>query len=183
MEFFRTISPNAGSVSTVADITRDGEITGRDFIRHPHLESSMDERNWEDPKSFAPERYRSVPLAHEIDEEYCRGAGLARCPFEPATWAVEDGRPVVLPSNGFGTVYGERAGTPFGLVEHAGHAPFGFGYRRCAGEWLTMEIFKDVLRKVHGDGIRFRSLGLESPERLPVAPAVTIEDGIGFEVG
>ena len=37
-------------------------------------------------------------------------------------------------------------------------APFGFGYRRCPGEQMTIDVFADFLRKVSRDKIVFHNL-------------------------
>jgi hypothetical protein len=55
-------------------------------------------------------------------------------------------------------------GKPLPVCDYAGFAPFGFGYRRCPGEQLTM--FEDFLRKVWRDKIAFRSLNLANPRRV-----------------
>jgi hypothetical protein len=41
---------------------------------------------------------------------------------------------VVLHNSGYGTVYGVVDGKLAPVCDHAGFAPFGFGYRRCPGE-------------------------------------------------
>jgi cytochrome P450 len=178
MELFRTISPNEGSLSTV-EHTQEG-VTGTSFVLHPHPETSEDERHWQNPQAFDPDRYRTTPTAADIGEERCAAIGFARCPFEAASFSVEDGREAELPNNGFGTVFATVDGEEQPLVDHAGYAPFGFGYRRCAGEWLTVDVIKDVLRKVWDDGIVFERLDLDEPQPLPVGPVVVIEDDIAF---
>jgi cytochrome P450 len=178
MELFRTISPNSGSLSTLAS-TQDG-VTGTSFVIHPHPETSRDERHWLEPDTFDPERYRGAPTAARIDEEHCEAIGFARCPFSGAGMRVEDGRDVELPSNGFGTVHARIDGEAAALVDDAGYAPFGFGYRRCAGEWLTVDFVKEVLRHAWTEDIRFERLEVAEPERLPVGPVVTIEDDVAF---
>jgi cytochrome P450 len=179
MELFRTISPNAGSVSAVGTPPEDG--VGTDFVLHSHPQASTDPRNWPDAREFNPNRFRDVPTAAEIDEAHCEAIGLTRCPFSAASMDVTDGRRVELPSSGFGTVHAIVDGRPAPLVDATGYAPFGFGYRRCAGEWLTVEVFKDVLRKVWADELRFVQLDIAEPARLPVGPVVVIRDDIGFE--
>ena len=49
------------------------------------------------------------------------------------------------------------------VCDYAGFAPFGFGYRRCPGEQLTIQVFADFLRKVWRDKIVFRKLNLARP--------------------
>jgi len=44
----------------------------------------------------------------------------------------------------FAAVYNEIGGTPHPVVDTDGYAPFGFGYRRCAGQHLTVEFTKVV---------------------------------------
>jgi cytochrome P450 len=77
-------------------------------------------------------------------------------------------------------VYGIVDGRHYAVVDHAGYAPFGFGYRRCAGEHLSVDVFKDVLRRVWRDNIEFVQLSPDRPERLPVGPGMVITDDIGF---
>jgi cytochrome P450 len=181
MELFRTISPNEGSLSTIA-LSREG-VTGESFVIHPHPETSRDGRHWDNPDAFDPDRYRTAPRAADIDEQHCAALGFSQCPFHRAAMAVQDGRDAALPSNSFGTVHAVVDGVAQPLVDHAGYAPFGFGYRRCAGEWLTVDVFKDVLRKVWNDGITFERLELDDPEPLPVGPVVVIDDDMAFYRG
>ena len=42
------------------------------------------------------------------------------------------------------------------VCDYAGFAPFGFGYRRCPGEQLTIKVFEDFLRKVWKEQDRVR---------------------------
>jgi hypothetical protein len=67
-----------------------------------------------------------------------------------------------------------------GVCDYAGFAPFGFGYRRCPGEQLTIQVFEDFLRKAWRDKIVFRKLNLANIGRVPVGPNAVIEDGLGF---
>jgi hypothetical protein len=178
MELFRVISPNTGSLSTL--VTTQEGVTGMSFVIHPHPETSRAPRHWEAPDAFDPDRYREVLTAAEAGEEHCRAVGFARCPFAEAAASVADGRDLELPSSGFGTVHARLDGTPLPLVEEAGYAPFGFGYRRCAGEWLTVDFVKDVLRVAWAEDLAFVRLPVEDPEPLPVGPVAVIEDDLGF---
>lgn len=178
MELFRVISPNTGSLSTVA--TTQAGVTGTSFIIHPHPETSRAPRHWDAPDAFDPDRYRDAVTAAEAGEEHCRTVGLARCPFSTATATVADGRDLDLPSSGFGTVHARLDGEPFPLVDEAGYAPFGFGYRRCAGEWLTVDFVKDVLRVAWAENLAFVRLPVEDPQPLPVGPVAIIDDDLGF---
>ena len=54
------------------------------------------------------------------------------------------------------------------------------GHGRCAGEWLTVVLFKDVLRTVWRDEIAFERLDIDEPERIPVGPQAVIEDDVTF---
>ena len=91
-----------------------------------------------------------------------------------------DGRKAGLTNSGFGTVFGVADDKPLPVCDYAGFAPFGFGYRRCPGEQLTIEVFADFLRKVWRDKIAFRKLNLPNPGKVPVGPTAVIDDDIGF---
>jgi hypothetical protein len=73
---------------------------------------------------------------------------LARCPFSKEAFSVKDGRQADLTNSAFGAVYGVIDGEAYPVCDDAGYAPFGFGYRRCPGELLTVDFVKDLLRKV-----------------------------------
>jgi cytochrome P450 len=191
MELFRTISPNGGSISAIQDArtTAYGSSPHRRFglryeresyISTPHTSTSFDPTLWQDPRQFDPQRYLGVPTSAEITEDKCRQIGLARCPFEITSFEVKDGRKAALTNSGFGTVFGVAAGKPLPVCDYAGFAPFGFGYRRCPGEQLTIQVFEDFLRKVWRDKIAFRKLNLTNPGRVPIGPNAVIEDNIGF---
>jgi cytochrome P450 len=66
------------------------------------------------------------------------------------------------------------------VCDHAGFAPFGFGYRRCPGEQLTIQVFEDLLRKVWKERIAFAKLDIANPEPLPIGPTTVIGDNVGF---
>ena len=93
---------------------------------------------------------------------------------------VDDGRNAVMANSAFGTVFGVVDGKPLPVCDYAGFAPFGFGYRRCPGEQLTIQVFEDFLRKVWRDKIVFRKLNLANPGRVPIGPNAVIADDIGF---
>jgi hypothetical protein len=46
------------------------------------------------------------------------------------------------------SVFGVADGKPSTVCDHAGFCAFGFRYRRCAGEQLTINVFEDFLRTV-----------------------------------
>lgn len=191
MELFRVVSPNGGSISAVTD-ARTSAYGGSPFAqfglpyeRHayiatPHTATSFDTRLWKNPEQFDPERYKSVATSAEIDEAKCKQIGLPRCPFEITTLPVSDGRKAALTNSGFGTVFGVADGKPLPVCDYAGFAPFGFGYRRCPGEQLTIDVFADFLRKVSREKIVFRKLNLPNPGRAPIGPNAVIDDDIGF---
>lgn len=198
MELFRTISPNGGSISAIEDARQAANASdkygdgvspylrlGLPYERHsyvntPHTATSFDPRHWRDPQRFDPERYRGVPTSDQIDEARCRQIGFARCPFDLTTFDVSDGRNAGLRNSGFGTVFGIADGRPLPVCDYAGFAPFGFGYRRCPGEQLTIQVFEDFLRKVWRDKITFHKLNLPNPGRIPIGPNAVIDDDIGF---
>jgi cytochrome P450 len=178
MELFRTISPNGGSFSMV-EALRGFEPYSSSVIT-PHPATSQDPRHWRNPDEFDPNRYQTVPTTVDNDEAKSREAGLARCPFQPAPFAVSDGRKAELTNSAFGAVYGVVDDTAYPLVDTAGYAPFGFGYRRCAGEQMTTEFLKDFLRTVWREGFEFVPLDVKNPEKVPVSPRTVIDDSIAF---
>ena len=191
MELFRTISPNGGSISTIQDARTTAygasphqrfglPFERNSYISTPHTSTSFDRTHWKDPNQFDPKRYLNLPTSAEVDEDKCRQIGFARCPFEITTFEVKDGRKAGLSNSGFGTVFGVVDGQPLPVCDYAGFAPFGFGYRRCPGEQLTIQVFEDFLRKVWRDKIAFRTLNLPNPGRVPIGPNAVIEDNIGF---
>jgi len=179
MELFRTISPNSGSISALEEV-RAPPYPRHGYIITPHTATSFDPLHWKEPEKFDPSRYKGVPTSHDIDEAYTEQVGLARCPFERKRFEVKDGRKTTLNNSGFGTVYGIADGKPMPVCDYAGFAPFGFGYRRCPGEQLTIEVFEDFLRKVWKDKIEFVKLNIPNPEPLPIGPTTVIGDDVGF---
>lgn len=191
MELFRVISPNGGSISAIHDARTSAygaspqERFGLPLERHsyvstPHTSTSMDPVHWKDPNNFDPTRYLGVPTSAQITEDKCRQIGLARCPFDITNFEVKDGRKANITNSGFGTVFGVVDGKSLPVCDYAGFAPFGFGYRRCPGEQLTINVFEDFLRKVWRDKIVFRKLNLPNPGQVPIGPNAVIEDDLGF---
>ena len=150
------------------------------YIVTPHTETSFDPRHWSNPEQFDPDRYNHVPTSVQIDGAKCQQIGFARCPFDITTFNVADGRKAGLTNSGFGTVFGVADGKPLPVCDYAGFAPFGFGYRRCPGEQLTIQVFEDFLRKVWNDKIEFVNLHLPNPRKVPIGPNAVIVDDIGF---
>jgi hypothetical protein len=191
MELFRVISPNGGSISAIEDarVSAYGESPQRRFgvplerhsyISTPHTSTSLDPVHWKDPDAFDPSRYLAVPTSAQITEDKCRQIGLAQCPFDITGFDVKDGRKANIANSGFGTVFAVVNGKSLPVCDYAGFAPFGFGYRRCPGEQLTINVFEDFLRKVWRDKIVFRKLNLPNPGQVPVGPTAVIEDSFGF---
>jgi hypothetical protein len=184
MELFRTISPNNGSVSSLPAIAQFfGEgYTGFSTVITPHPDTSTALQHWDNPEDFDPDRYKTATTSEQNDETKCKEVGLAQCPFSKEPFAVKDGdRQAELTNSAFGAVYGVIAGEPHPVCDDAGYAPFGFGYRRCAGEFLTVEFVKDLLNKVWDEKIEFRTLTIADAKPCPVAPATVVKDNIGFQ--
>jgi hypothetical protein len=191
MELFRVISPNGGSISAIRDARTSAygaspqqrfglPMERHSYISTPHTSTSLDPVHWKDPRAFDPSRYLTVPTSAQITEDKCRQIGLARCPFEITSFDVKDGRKADITNSGFGTVFGVVNGKSLPVCDYAGFAPFGFGYRRCPGEQLTIQVFEDFLRKLWRDKIVFRKLDLANAGRVPVGPNAVIDDDLGF---
>lgn len=185
MELFRVISPNAGSFSLLS--AREHALgtgyTGFSGILTPHLETSKDPRHWSNPNDFDPDRYLTAPTSEQNDVARCKTIGLAGCPFEPHAFHVKDGRNVAISNSVFGAVHAMIDSKAHPVCDTAGYAPFGFGYRRCAGEFLTVNFIKDLLRKVWNEQITFKKLAIDKPSVVPVGPLTLVSDNICFQRG
>jgi hypothetical protein len=192
MELFRVISPNGGSISAIHDARTSAygaspqrkfgfPLEHHSYISTPHTSTSLDPVHWKNPDAFDPSRYLNVPTSAQITEEKCQQIGLARCPFDITNFEVKDGRKANITNSGFGTVFGVVDGKNLPVCDYAGFAPFGFGYRRCPGEQLTIQVFEDFLRKVWRDKIVFRRLNLANPGQVPIGPTAVIDDDLGFD--
>lgn len=170
MELFRTISPNGGSISALAE-NRPPAFERHGFIVSPHTTTSHDPVQWINPDEFDPSRYQKAPTSADIDEARIRQMGLAQCPFPPKSFDVTDGRKTSLHNSGFGTVFAVAGGRPLPVCDYAGFAPFGFGYRRCPGEQLTLMAFEDLIRKVAAERLEFVKIGAANPEQVPLGPS------------
>jgi len=179
MELFRVISPNSGSISSLQE-TRPPAFERSGYIVSPHTSTSLDPVHWKNPKEFDPSRYERVPTSAQVDEKHVERIGMARCPFEKTSFDVKDGRKVSMQNSAFGTVFGVADGKPLPVCDHAGFAPFGFGYRRCPGEQLTINAFEDFLRVVWKNKIEFVKLNIAQAEVLPIGPMTVIRDDVGF---
>ncbi len=182
MELFRTISPNGGSISALEE-TRPPRFERHGYIVSPHTSTSMDPVQWENPKAFDPTRYERAPTSKDVDEAHIEKMGLASCPFHPTSFAVKDGRKAEMRNSAFGTVFGVADGKAMPVCDYAGFAPFGFGYRRCPGEQLTIHAIEDFLRKVWKEKIEFVKLDIANPEPLPIGPTTVIGDNVAFVRG
>lgn len=179
MELFRVINPNPGSGSSLTNMRQSGN-SDLNNIMTLHGPASMDPRHWENPTEFDPERYRNAPVSSADGETRAKDAGLARCPFSKESFPVKDGRNVELTNSAFGAVYSEVEGVAHPVVDTAGYAPFGFGYRRCPGEQLTVEFIKELLRNVWRDKLSFVKLDIESPRQVPIGGGTVLDDNIAF---
>jgi cytochrome P450 len=183
MELFRTIAPNAGSVSTLHAMQQPFGTghPGFSTILTPHAQTGRDPLNWKNPNEFDPERYKQAPTSEQNDEAKAKQVGLAQSPFSKEELQVKDGRRASITNSVFGAVYGRVDDKAYPVCDTAGYAPFGFGYRRCAGEALTVGFLKDFLRKVWSKKIVFIKLDIDHPELVPVGPRTAVPDNIGFK--
>lgn len=180
MELFRTISPNTGSISTIKETgSVPSPIDRYAYVVNPHQSTSFQPRHWDDPTQFNPDRYLQAPTSQEMDATKSKRIGFAQCPFHETDFAVQDGRDAQISNSIFGTVYGSVDGNQQSVCDYAGYAPFGFGYRRCPGELLTVELFKDFLVKVWRDKIEFMEIEGDG-QPVPVGPATVVQDNIAF---
>ena len=182
MELFRTISPNGGSISALQEIEPPA-FERHGYIISPHTTTSLDPVHWKNPRRSIRRAIETAPTSQQIDEARMHQIGLARCPFDWTTFDVKDGRKAAMHNSAFGTVFGVADGKPLPVCDYAGFAPFGFGYRRCPGEQLTIMAFEDFLRKAWKDRIDFVKLEGATAEKLPIGPRAVIGDNLGFTRG
>ncbi|WP_019504684.1 hypothetical protein [Pleurocapsa sp. PCC 7319] len=182
MELMRVIAPNGGSYSTLQSQQRL-LTSGYNAISHPHPQVNRDEKHWSDPDAFNPDRYKQAATSHENDESKLAGLGLNKCPFHAAPMKVKDGRDTELTESVFGTVYGITDGTPAPVCDTAGYGSFGFGYRRCPGELLTIDAVKLLLKTVHREGLVFEENPSSDRQKIPAAPRVVLDDDLVFHRG
>ena len=178
MELFRYISPNTSSISVVQQNVSPFPRYG--YVSSPHKATSELAAHWLDPTTFNPERYLTAPTSSQNNAARSQEIGFAQCPFSKESFAVKDGRNAELTNSIFGTVYGVVEGKDNPVCDYAGYAPFGFGYRRCPGELLNIEVFKVFFEKVWNDGIKFYNLSPEDPQLVPVGPGAVVPDIFGF---
>jgi hypothetical protein len=135
MELFCTISPNAGSLSSLPAIQQPFGTSHLGFstIVTPHAETSRDPLNWKNPNEFDPEHYKQATTSEQNDGAKAKQVGLAQSPFNMEDFQVKDGRHVSITNSTFGAVYPRVDDKAYPLCDTAGYAPFGFVYRRCAG--------------------------------------------------
>ncbi|MDE1997080.1 MAG: hypothetical protein KGI75_31560 [Rhizobiaceae bacterium] len=179
MELFRTISPNGGSISALTE-TRPPAFERFGYVVSPHTSTSHSPVLWKNPGTFDPSRYEKAPTSEEADEAKAQSMGFAKCPFDPTTFDLQDGRKGAMHNSAFGTVFGVVDGKPLPVCDYAGFAPFGFGYRRCPGEQLTIQVFETFLRKAWKDKLEFVKLDIVNPVPLPIGPTTVIGDDMGF---
>jgi hypothetical protein len=148
MELFRVINANDGSASLPFNVRREVNDDRFDAVVTPHGPSSMSPLHWDNPTEFDPDRYNAVPLSSDDGETRSKAAGLAKCPFGHTEFKVKDGRDVKITNSPFGADYPVVDGAAHPVADTAGYAPFGFGYRRCPGELMTVEFMKEFLRRV-----------------------------------
>ena len=178
MELFRTISPNGGSISAIEETQCHlpaARLHGDAAHQYEHGPAPLGA-----PGKIRSDAIPGVPTSHDVDEARAKQIGFAKCPFARERFEVKDGRKASLNNSAFGTVYGMSGDKAMPVCDYAGFAPFGFGYRRCPGEQLTIAVFEDFLRKAWKERIEFVKLNIADPEPLPIGPTTVIGDNVGF---
>lgn len=189
-ELFRFIVPNGGSLSSFEGFGQYSEDVAEIMV-HSHSTMANSPVHWDDAElqdnglykaPFNPDRYQNAPLSHEISQdEIRRNTGITGCPFKPSSITTADGR--TIENNIFGTTYSKTVdGVTCPVIETAGFSPFGFGYRRCPGELLTINVFKAFLSHVWEHSIEFHKLDQPFLKSMPVAPGTFITDNIGMTI-
>jgi cytochrome P450 len=180
MELFRVINANDGSGSVPFNVRREVDDNTFNGVVTPHGPVSMSPLHWKNPTEFDPDRYNAVPLSSDDGETRARAAGLAKCPFDHSEFAVKDGRDVKITNSPFGADYPVVDGVAHPVADTAGYSPFGFGYRRCPGELMTVEFMKEFLKRVWAEKISFVTLDIENPDLVPTNPKNVLVDNIAF---
>lgn len=194
LELFRVTLPNGGSISRYYGVNPSGGSLADkidEIALHTHYHPANSPVHWEDSVAipgttlnnapFNPDRYKTVPSAHEVNEEALKTAGtLAKCPFDHSALTTADGRSIE--NNAFGTTFAKtKEGKTCPVVETSGYSPFGFGYRRCPGELFTLEVFKTFLTTVHERSITFYQFSSpEEADQISVAPGTILADNIAM---
>ena len=189
-ELFRVIVPNGASISAY-EATGQYSDSVYEINAHSHVTMANSPIHWEDSvrqdngfnkAPFNPDRYQDVLMSNEINLAGLKqGLGISACPYQPSAITTEDGR--TIENNLFGTTYSKTAeGVTCPVIETAGYPPFGFGYRRCPGEILTVNVFKTFLRYIWEHSIEFKQLNQPSLQSMPIAPGTFITDDIGMTI-
>lgn len=182
MELFRVINANDGSGSVPKNVRRELNDDAFNGVVTPHGPAAMSPIHWENPTEFDPDRYKNVALTSDDSETRAKAAGLAKCPFGHSEFAVKDGRDVKITNSPFGADYPVVDGVAHPIPDTAGYPPFGFGYRRCPGELMTVEFFKEFLRRVWAKKLSFTTLDIENPDLVPTNPKNVLVDNIAFKL-
>jgi len=119
-------------------------------------------------------------LSSDDGDTRAKNAGLAKCPFAKSAFAVKDGRDVVITNSPFGADYPEIDGLAHPVADTAGYSPFGFGYRRCPGEQMTVEFIKEFLKHAWAKKLSFVKLDIENPDLVPTNPKNVLIDNLAF---
>ena len=182
MEAYRHLNPNGFSISTV----EPPGVTNSPFEQYAYaMTSHADTGNWglhwTDPTAFDPDRYLTVPTAAQNGQSVSDAIGFASCPFEQESYSVEGADDDITIANSvFGTTYPVSDGMSAAICDYAGYAPFGFGYRRCPGELLNVQVVTDLLWVVWNQKLEFVDLHISDPKMLPVGPLAVEPDIYGF---
>ena len=154
MELFRTINPNGGSISARWK-PRTPPYQEHGYVVTPTLVISFDPVHWKDPGSSTLTATTARQRAIRSTRPSASRLALLNAPStgQNSTLPTVGGPRYTTADLAPSTASSTASQLP--VCDHAGFAPFGFGYRRCPGEQLTIQVFEDFLRKVWRDKIEF----------------------------
>jgi hypothetical protein len=100
--------------------------------------------------------------------------------YDNWTANIDEERHASITNCAFGAVYPYVDGKAYPVCDTAWYAPFGFGYRACAGvphRWFLQGSLKKCVEQED----RLNQAQNRASELLPVGPRTVVPDNIGFK--